>query len=153
MSGPVRAGDGPRLAPLEVAGRLGRLRALLVEAGDEGRPVGGLLVTTPANIRWLTGFSGSAGLLLVTPQRAVLTSDGRYRTQASEQVAESGVDADVEVAIGGVQVQQEVLRQGMDGVADLGFPVSIHLEATYGVSGPAFATFAEMLAYWSPAQV
>jgi Xaa-Pro aminopeptidase len=120
MSGPVRAGDGPRLAPLEVAGRLGRLRALLVEAGDEGRPVGGLLVTTPANIRWLTGFSGSAGLLLVTPQRAVLTSDGRYRTQASEQVAESGVDADVEVAIGGVQVQQEVLRQGMDGVADLG---------------------------------
>ncbi len=44
-------------------------------------------------------------------------------------------------------------KRVVDGVADLGFPVSIHLEATYGVSGPAFATFAEMLAYWSPAQV
>ena len=36
----------------------------------------------------------------------------------------------------------------IDGVADLGFPLSIHLEATYGVSGAAFGTFAEMLAYW-----
>ncbi len=44
-------------------------------------------------------------------------------------------------------------KRVVDGVADIGFPVSIHLEATYGVSGPAFATFAEMLAYWSPAQV
>ena len=34
MSGPVRAGDGPRLAPLEVAGRLGRLRT----HGLRGRP-------------------------------------------------------------------------------------------------------------------
>jgi hypothetical protein len=41
----------------------------------------------------------------------------------------------------------------IDGVVGLGFPLSIHLEATYGVSAPAFQTFAEMLAYWSPAQV
>ncbi len=113
------ATDG-ELAPLEVPGRLGRLRALLADAGDEGRPVGGLLVTTPANIRWLTGFSGSAGLLLVTPDRAVLTSDGRYRTQSSEQLAQSGVDSDVEVVIGGVQAQREALRAGAEGVADLG---------------------------------
>jgi hypothetical protein len=38
----------------------------------------------------------------------------------------------------------------IDGVADLGFPLSIHFEATYGVSGAAFETFNEMLAYWSP---
>jgi hypothetical protein len=47
----------------------------------------------------------------------------------------------------------DLYKRVVDGVADIGFPVSIHLEATYGVSGPAFATFAEMLAYWSPAQV
>jgi len=47
----------------------------------------------------------------------------------------------------------DLYKRVLDGVADLGFPVSIHLEATYGVSGPAFATFAEMLDYWSPAQV
>ncbi|MCV7191553.1 mycobacterial-type methylenetetrahydrofolate reductase [Mycolicibacterium brumae] len=39
----------------------------------------------------------------------------------------------------------------VDGVVDLGFPLSLHLEAPYGVSGPAFDTFAEMLEYWSPA--
>jgi hypothetical protein len=47
----------------------------------------------------------------------------------------------------------DLYKRVVDGVADLGFPVSIHLEATYGVSGPAFATFAEMLDHWSPAQV
>lgn len=44
----------------------------------------------------------------------------------------------------------DVYKRVIDGVADLGFPLSIHLEATYGPSGPAFDTFAEMLAYWSP---
>jgi hypothetical protein len=46
----------------------------------------------------------------------------------------------------------ELYKRVIDGVADLGFPLSVHLEATYGVSTPAFETFAEMLAYWSPDQ-
>ncbi len=45
----------------------------------------------------------------------------------------------------------DLYKRVIDGVADLGFPLSIHLEATYGVSAPAFDTFAEMLDYWSPA--
>lgn len=44
----------------------------------------------------------------------------------------------------------DLYKRVIDGVGDLGFPLSIHLEATYGISGPAFQTFAEMLAYWSP---
>ena len=44
----------------------------------------------------------------------------------------------------------DLYKRVIDGVADLGFPLSIHLEATYGNSAPAFQTFAEMLAYWSP---
>ncbi|MET4427806.1 mycobacterial-type methylenetetrahydrofolate reductase [Mycolicibacterium sp. 624] len=44
----------------------------------------------------------------------------------------------------------DLYKRVVDGVADLGFPLSIHLEATYGVSAPAFDTFAEMLSYWSP---
>jgi hypothetical protein len=50
------------------------------------------------------------------------------------------------------QLMVDLYKRVIDGVADLGFPLSIHFEATYGVSGPAFATFAEMLAYWAPAQ-
>ncbi len=44
----------------------------------------------------------------------------------------------------------DLYQRVIDGVAELGFPISIHLEATYGYSGPAFDTFSEMLAYWSP---
>jgi hypothetical protein len=44
----------------------------------------------------------------------------------------------------------DLYKRVIDGVADLGYPLSIHLEATYGNSAPAFETFAEMLAYWSP---
>ncbi len=97
------------LAPLEVAGRLDRLRALFDTAGADGRPVEGLLVTTPANIRWLTGFTGTAGLLLVTGDHATLATDGRYRSQAFEQLSAAGVDADVEIYIGGAQAQREAL--------------------------------------------
>lgn len=46
----------------------------------------------------------------------------------------------------------DLYKRVIDGVVDLGFPLSIHLEATYGVSAPAFDTFAEMLAYWSPGE-
>jgi hypothetical protein len=44
----------------------------------------------------------------------------------------------------------DLYKRVLDGVAGLGFPLSIHFEATYGVSRPAFDTFAEMLDYWSP---
>ena len=44
----------------------------------------------------------------------------------------------------------DLYKRVIDGVAELGFPISVHLEATYGYSAPAFDTFAEMLAYWSP---
>jgi methylenetetrahydrofolate reductase-like protein len=44
----------------------------------------------------------------------------------------------------------DLYKRIIDGVVDLGFPLSIHLEATYGVSAPAFETFAELLDYWSP---
>jgi Mycobacterial methylenetetrahydrofolate reductase len=49
------------------------------------------------------------------------------------------------------QLMVDLYKRVIDGVVDLGFPLSIHLEATYGVSAAAFATFAEMLAFWSPA--
>ncbi|MFZ0229662.1 MAG: mycobacterial-type methylenetetrahydrofolate reductase, partial [Mycobacterium sp.] len=44
----------------------------------------------------------------------------------------------------------DLYKRVIDGVADLGYPLSVHLEATYGISAPAFETFAEMLDYWSP---
>ena len=45
-----------------------------------------LLVSLPANILYLCGFSGSAGLLLVEASRATLFTDSRYTFQAREEV-------------------------------------------------------------------
>jgi Mycobacterial methylenetetrahydrofolate reductase len=44
----------------------------------------------------------------------------------------------------------DLYKRVIDGVVDLGYPLSVHLEATYGNSAPAFETFAALLDYWSP---
>ncbi len=51
----------------------------------EGR-VDALLVTRLENVRYLSGFTGSAGALLVTDSKGYLISDSRYATQSREQV-------------------------------------------------------------------
>jgi Xaa-Pro aminopeptidase len=108
------------MAPLQVSGRLDRLRGLLNTAGEDGDAIGGLLVTTPANVRWLSGFTGSAGILLVTGDDAVLATDGRYRTQASEQLAAAGADTDIGICIGGAQVQRDEVVRRAGGLGSLG---------------------------------
>lgn len=65
------------------------LRTALVREGLDA-----LLVTHLANIRYLTGFTGSAGLLLMRPADTVLITDFRYATQAPQ---EAGSSASVEI--------------------------------------------------------
>jgi len=65
------------------ASRQAAIRAVL--AVDD---VPTLLVTHLPNIRWLTGFTGSAALLIVGQSRTVLVSDFRYATQAPAEVGE-----------------------------------------------------------------
>ncbi len=51
------------------------------------------------------------------------------------------------------QKKQELVdlyKRVLDGVHDLGFPLSIHFEAPYGFVKPAFETFSEMLEHWAP---
>lgn len=62
------------------ATRLARLRERL-----DALEVDALLVTAPANRRWLAGFTGSAGVLLVSAEAARLATDGRYHEQARLQ--------------------------------------------------------------------
>ena len=81
------------LPPMEVALRMDRLRARLDGAGCDA-----LLVTSTTNIGYLTGFTGSAGLLWVDADRCVLVTDGRYRDQAPQEVASAGVDVEVQIA-------------------------------------------------------
>jgi Xaa-Pro aminopeptidase len=82
------------LPAMDVAGRIGRLRARFEEAG-----VDALLVTRLTNVRYLTGFTGSAGMLLVlgADDGAVFVTDGRYAEQSADQLRAAGVEARIDV--------------------------------------------------------
>lgn len=71
--------------PELLASRQASLRVACVERGLDG-----LLVTSLPNIAYLTGFQGSAGILLVVAGRSSLIVDGRYDTVAGELAAATG---------------------------------------------------------------
>jgi Xaa-Pro aminopeptidase len=48
----------------------------------------GLLVTSAANVRYLSGFSGSSALLFITQRETLLITDFRYQTQAAEEAGD-----------------------------------------------------------------
>jgi len=52
-----------------------------------------LLLTGPANIQYITGFTGSNALVLVTPHETFLITDFRYATQVRDEVEEAVVVA------------------------------------------------------------
>jgi Xaa-Pro aminopeptidase len=88
--------DRDALPPMDVAGRLGRLRdALAADAAAAGTDA--LLVGNLTNVRYLTGFTGSAALLLVTPSDTVFVTDGRYKDRAAAELDAAGVSATLEV--------------------------------------------------------
>ena len=60
--------------------RLKKLRTQLSEKGLEG-----ILVTSPANYRYLSGFSGSFARLLITPQEQFIITDSRYWERAKRE--------------------------------------------------------------------
>ena len=78
------------LSPMDRDARLARVRSAAEAAGCAS-----LVVTKRVNIRWLTGFTGSNGLVILTPDALTLVTDGRYRTQVHQQLADAGVDASV----------------------------------------------------------
>ena len=102
------------LPPLSVSGR-DRLvreelakRAVAAAATDTARP-DALVVFDLNNIRWLTGFTGSAGTLIVRPDEMVFITDGRYGEQARAQFAASGAAARVVVG-----TSAAIMREGME---------------------------------------
>ncbi len=82
-----------KLSPLVVNGRDQLVRAEMQRVGATIDSA--LLVVDLNNIRWLTGFIGSAGTLIVRPDDMVLVVDGRYGEQAREQIKNSGANCEV----------------------------------------------------------
>jgi Xaa-Pro aminopeptidase len=67
--------------------RLDRLRHRMTDAG-----VDAFLIASRPNVRYLSGFSGSSGALLVRESDAILFTDSRYTIQADDEV--SGVQVE-----------------------------------------------------------
>ena len=69
-----------KMLALSVEGRDALVRQRLEQTTNNN--VTSLLVTDLNNIRWLTGFTGSAGTLFVRADDMVLIVDGRYGDQS-----------------------------------------------------------------------
>jgi Xaa-Pro aminopeptidase len=61
-------------------------RQAALRAAFAAQGLDGVLLQHLPNIRYLTGFTGSAALLLVRPDDAILISDFRYAVQAEQEV-------------------------------------------------------------------
>lgn len=72
--------DAPAPPPA-MADRLARCRALLTAAGLDG-----VLVTAPADVRYLSGFRGDDTAVVIGRQEAVICTDARYTAQVREEV-------------------------------------------------------------------
>ena len=99
--------------------RLARLRREMAQRGMDGYVVvtddfhGSEYVGDYFKARaYLSGFTGSAGTLVVLPDRAALWTDGRYFLQAAEQLAGSTI---------------ELMRMGQPGVPAIGAFLAQHL--------------------------
>jgi Xaa-Pro aminopeptidase len=102
--------DPASLPPMDVVDRAARLRSRLTEVACDA-----LLVTNLTNVRYLGGFTGSAALLLVPADEAaepVFVTDGRYRDQATSELADAGVTARTVIAM-----EEDGRRRALAGAA------------------------------------
>lgn len=84
--------------------RVERLKALF-----PAREIDGVMITKAENRRYITGFTGSSGVVIVSGDRQVLVTDFRYLEQAAEQAP------NFEIADG----SSDMLGKVRDVVADL----------------------------------
>ncbi|MDD5543187.1 MAG: aminopeptidase P family protein [Acidobacteriia bacterium] len=82
-------------------GRVAQLQERLISES-----VDALLITHLPNVFYLTGFTGSAGNLLVFPQRVLFLTDGRYVEQASKEVSVAEI---VAMKKGGLEETAKIL--------------------------------------------
>jgi Xaa-Pro aminopeptidase len=78
--------DTNRYTPIDHAARVGMIRERL-PLGSGGDA---LLLTDLVDVRWLTGFTGSNGWVVVTSADVIVGTDGRYGERARAETATAG---------------------------------------------------------------
>ena len=102
----------PDLVAMDVAGRADRIRAAAADGGCDG-----LLVTNLVNVRYLTGFTGSAGMAWLGPDEVVLITDRRYSEQSEAETSQASVDVRIEITN---DAPKEILAAAASGVGRIG---------------------------------
>ncbi|MRJ77166.1 M24 family metallopeptidase [Aeromicrobium sp. SMF47] len=111
---------------MSTAARRTRLARELADRGLDG-----LFVTTLVNVRYLTGFTGSNGALLVPAEGdAVFLTDGRYRDQADAELPD---------------VEHVITRDLLGGMAERTHPGTYGIES-HTLSVDAHARLVELMA-------
>lgn len=103
--------------------KLAKLRQALID-----NQVDAILITNEYNRRYMTGFTGTAGVAIVSQNDAVFITDFRYTEQAAEQVKEFRIEQHKGT------IYEEVAKQAAAmGVKTLGFEQDAMQYGTYEV--------------------
>lgn len=76
--------------------------------------------------KWISGFTGSAGTVVVTPQKAGLWTDSRYFLQAAQQLENTGIELYKEMLLETPSIPLFLSEQ-------------LHAGATVGIDGKMFS--------------
>lgn len=100
------------LVSMDVAGRADRIRMAAAEAECDA-----LVVVNMVNVRYLTGFTGSAGLVWLGPDELVLITDRRYAEQSEAETGQAGAAVRIEITN---EAPKEILAAAAAGVGRIG---------------------------------
>ncbi len=117
----------------EIHDRIAQLRRAMAQAGVDATIIprtdpyqSEYLADHWQSVRWLTGFTGSAGTLVVTADDALFWTDSRYFLQAADQLEGTGI---------------ELMRDGLPDTPSIETYLADHLTAgnTLGIDGMLFS--------------
>ena len=98
--------------------RLSRVRQSILQSEDN---LDALLIYQPENRRYISGFTGSEAMLLVTPDRAIIATDSRYWQQAEREALEFSL----------YKVKTKYVMEMTDLLAAAGNPRHIGFESSF----------------------
>jgi Xaa-Pro aminopeptidase len=61
-------------------------RIALIADSLESKGIDGILISHITNVRYISGFSGSSGCLLITKKNRIFCTDCRYEEQAKQEI-------------------------------------------------------------------
>lgn len=96
---------------------MGSTRVIRLREAMALQNIEAVLITGDVNRRYLTGFTGSSGYVVITHQKAYLLTDFRYMTQAAEQAAGFEIvehGASVSDSIKELLISQNVSKLGFE---------------------------------------